>query len=97
MVERIKWVDIARGIGILMVVYWHSLKGVYNYIGFNKAVYDIQIDFFDSFCMAAFFMISGFFVRRWLERTPKVAIMQKIQLLFIPYLIWSFIQVVPCQ
>lgn len=90
--KRINWIDIAKGIGIIIVVYWHSLKGVHRYIGFNNVIYFAQTKLFDCFCMAMFFMISGFFVSSWSSKPFVKALIVKARSLLVPYIIWSFIQ-----
>lgn len=94
--NRIEWVDYAKGIGILLVVYGHVLRGIQN------AGLDISSLFFYcsdrlvySFHMPLFFFLSGLFVVRSLLKTERITpfLLGKIKVIAYPYFVWSFIQI----
>ncbi len=94
--SRIEWVDYAKGIGILLVVYGHVLRGIKN------AGLDIYSVFFYcsdnlvySFHMPLFFFLSGLFIVRSLLKTERITpfVLGKIKVIAYPYFIWSFIQI----
>ncbi|MFD1421196.1 acyltransferase family protein [Lactiplantibacillus songbeiensis] len=92
MTKRVNWVDSARGIAIILVVYGHALEGTFYSVGMNQQSYDWQHGIIYAFHMPLFFLISGFFIASWLKRQPAIALKQKAVALLIPYVIWSIIQ-----
>ena len=62
--NRYNWIDYARGIAIILVVYRHSFEGIKR-AGFSTANYHFleyaNIIFF-SFRMPLFFIVSGIFI-----------------------------------
>jgi len=92
---RSTWVDYAKGIGILLVVYGHLLSSGYH------AGLKIPQDFFDlsdsivySFHMPLFFFLSGLFVESsFRKRGAKSYLLDKFTRIAYPYLLWSLIQV----
>lgn len=94
MSKRIEWMDYARGIGIVLVVYGHVLIGV------NKAKMDVPEVFCNisdsivySFHMPLFILLSGLFAARWAVKTDaRTALRHKAFSLLWPYLVWSLIQ-----
>ena len=75
--ERIEWVDIAKGIGILLVIFGHCVylgKFAHNWIF--------------SFHMPLFFVLSGLFFKE-MEMVPLIK--KKLKQLVIPYVIFCFI------
>ncbi|PRO86209.1 hypothetical protein C6Y10_03690 [Lactiplantibacillus pentosus] len=90
--ERIVWIDIAKGIGILLVVYGHALGGIMNTsgIGVHNSL-TIPYNVIYGFHMPLFFFLAGMFVHNWASRPVKVALSQKFWSLVIPYFIWTVI------
>ena len=96
MFSRIEWVDYAKGIGIILVVYAHLLSSGYH------AGLDIKESFFFfsdslvySFHMPLFFLLAGLFAgQSYLKRGVKSFLVHKVQVLGYPCLIWSVIQLV---
>lgn len=92
---RADWVDYAKGIGIILVVYAHLLSSAYH------AGLKIPQDFFAysdsivySFHMPLFFFLSGLFVESsFRKRGPRSYLLDKFTRIAYPYLIWSIIQV----
>jgi fucose 4-O-acetylase-like acetyltransferase len=94
MKQRIEWVDYARGIGIVLVVYAHLLSSGYH-AGLDIAPHFFQLSdsFVYSFHMPLFFFLAGLFAAASYEkRGGRYFLLQKIKNLFYPYLFWSLIQ-----
>ena len=77
-IERIKWIDITKGIAMIGVLLLHS--------GFGKLSF-----IFDNFFMAVFFFISGYTFKYNESIKIKEFINKKFNSLIIPYIIFSFI------
>lgn len=90
--SRVSWVDTAKGLAIVLVVYGHALEGTYADMSFNSISYNLQHSLIYSFHMPLFFILSGYFVHSWLKREIKLAVKQKATSLLIPYIIWSLLQ-----
>ncbi|WP_412988375.1 acyltransferase family protein [Pediococcus siamensis] len=91
--KRIKWVDLAKGIGIILVVYGHVILGVHDAgLSLNGLNYNLQHSFIYTFHMPLFFFLSGLFAKRWVGRPTKVALSQKMRTLLFPYIVWGIIQ-----
>ena len=90
--EKTEWVDYAKGIGIILVVFGHVIRGL-EAAGM-KVPYFTQIDtLIYSFHMPLFFFISGmFFLHSFDRRGPKGLVFSKIDTLIYPYILWSLCQ-----
>lgn len=86
--NHIKWADIAKGIGIILVVFAHTL--VPKLRDANDTVKFIWI-FIYNFHMPLFFFISGRLFEKNIDRyTDKVKFIgSKARLLMLPYLVFS--------
>jgi fucose 4-O-acetylase-like acetyltransferase len=94
MTTRNIWIDVARGVGIILVVYGHVLRGLDSrglIVGEWAQVHD---DVIYSFHMPLFFFLSGLLVARGLDRNRSQFLIGKIPTLIFPYLLWSVIQTV---
>jgi fucose 4-O-acetylase-like acetyltransferase len=99
---RVGWVDYAKGIGIILVVYGHVLVGLDNAGIIQQAGSSLlrNISLFSlnwtySFHMAMFFFLSGLFAvkSKNLDISGfKISIQKKTSSILYPYLIWSLIQ-----
>ncbi|UZS00130.1 acyltransferase family protein [Chondrinema litorale] len=92
--KRLPWIDYAKGIAIILVVYRHVIMGIEGsglYDGgilknLNEAVY--------SFRMPLFFILSGIFVRRSLKKRGVFGFAKyKFNTLLYTYFIWAFISI----
>src|SRR5688572_10509803 len=93
--KRYAWIDYLRGIAILLIVYRHVLIGIQRgQIEVPQALIDANMIFY-SFRMPLFFILSGIFISRSLQKysLKKLAI-QKFEILFYPYLIWASLQII---
>jgi len=92
--DHYDWVEYAKGIGIILVVYGHVARGVFN-AGMSKNVelFKLVDSIIYSFHMPLFFFISGlFFVSSIRRRTAKGLLFSKLDTIAYPYLVWSLIQ-----
>jgi fucose 4-O-acetylase-like acetyltransferase len=92
--RRDAWVDYAKAIGIVLVVYGHVARGVYNAgIPMNTAFYERVDSIIYSFHMPLFFFLSGLFFFNSLQRRgPAALVANKIDTILYPYVLWSLIQ-----
>jgi fucose 4-O-acetylase-like acetyltransferase len=91
--QRYEWLDVARGIGIILVVIGHALGGIIDSpigdgaTGLRQAFFVIY-----TFHMPLFFILSGALVARRVER-DRAAFGQSLLVdLVWPYFLWSVIQ-----
>ncbi|EFE94128.1 acyltransferase family protein [Serratia odorifera] len=91
---REAWVDYAKGIGIILVVFGHVNRGLYSAgIQFSDASYQLLDSVIYSFHMPLFFFLSGLFFAPSLNRKGKTRfIISKIDTIVYPYIIWSLLQ-----
>ncbi|UII19725.1 acyltransferase family protein [Fulvivirga ligni] len=92
--KRLPWIDYAKAIAIILVVYRHIMIGLMRagfevpnyYVVANEMVY--------SFRMPLFFILSGLFLRRALaKKSNGEYVYNKFNSILYPYLIWTTIQV----
>lgn len=89
-----EWIDYLRGITIILVVYYHSLLGIKRSTIAVPAFLDNANLIFLSFRMPLFFILSGIFITKSLERNSvKTLVGKKFELLIYPYLVWSVLQI----
>ena len=89
--ERLDWVDYAKGICIVMVVMMHSTLGVElaaNQTGFMHAA----VEFARPFRMPDFFLISGLFLARVIDRDWRTYLDRKVVHFVYFYVLWVTIQ-----
>lgn len=94
--KRTAWIDLAKGIGIISVVFCHSLGTLSHSKGFefNVFFYNFLDTFVEGFQMPLFFFVSGFFVYNSIERySGKKFLSVKLRTIIYPYIIWSFLQI----
>jgi fucose 4-O-acetylase-like acetyltransferase len=88
--QRMEWVDYAKGLAIILVVYRHALVGI-NRAGIDVPdfLFNIQ-EFVLNFRMPVFFMLSGLFLDRAIRKNnTRTLIKQKSSTLLYPYLLWT--------
>ncbi|MCU6435778.1 acyltransferase [Undibacterium sp. Jales W-56] len=92
--DRHIWVDYARGIGIMLVVYAHVARGLRNAgLPLDKASYMLIDSVIYSFHMSLFFFLSGLFFLASLDKYGAGKLMRgKVATIVYPYLIWSLLQ-----
>jgi fucose 4-O-acetylase-like acetyltransferase len=94
--SRETWIDYARGIAIILVVYRHAFEGIKN-AGINVQAY-LAIEHANmmvfSFRMPLFFIVSGVFVMgSFKKRGLKDYIITKSRTILYPYFIWGIFQI----
>ena len=94
-IKRYKFVDIMKGIAILLVVLGHILGAFYS----NRKLvlpldYRLLYITIYSFHMPVFFIIGGLFADRWIERGFKTAVAEKIRRLAVPYFFFGFLMAI---
>ncbi|WP_295393444.1 acyltransferase [uncultured Thiodictyon sp.] len=91
---RDAWVDYAKAIGIVLVVYGHVARGVFNAgIPIDGPLYRLVDSILYSFHMPLFFFLSGLFFLHSLRRRGPVALAaNKVDTILYPYILWSLIQ-----
>jgi len=87
---RINWIDYAKGIAIILVVYGHMIRGLSKQI--TPSIFYISDTLVYGFHMPLFFFLAGLFVAKWSNSTPKVAIKKKLLTIAYPYFLWSILQ-----
>ena len=87
------WLDVAKGIGMIAVVFGHSLGGILDMPGY--AHIPILREIFLAiyvFHMPLFFFLSGLMVRPRLERSRNAFLIDIFASVAYPYFLWSIIQ-----
>lgn len=92
--DRDVWVDYAKAIGIILVVYGHVARGIYSAgIDIPLKLYELADSVVYSFHMPLFFFLSGlFFYNSFQKRGGAKLINSKVDIIVYPYIIWSIIQ-----
>jgi uncharacterized membrane protein YcfT len=91
--ERIAWVDYAKGICIVMVVMMHSTLGVGAAAGGEGFLHTV-VAFAKPFRMPDFFLISGLFLARVIDRDWRTYLDRKVVHFAYFYVLWMTIQFV---
>lgn len=92
--SRYAWVDYAKGIAIILVVYRHLAYGlVARGVSLPKGVLATN-DMLYSFRMPLFFLLSGLFFGRSVAKRGALNFgISKVNTLLYPYLLWAVIQI----
>ena len=90
---RAEWIDAARGIAIVLVVFGHVLAGlVPPGIWPSSPGYDYTMYLLYTFHVPVFFLVVGINARRSLEGGKKKFVLNKLWLVGYAYIVWSLIQ-----
>jgi fucose 4-O-acetylase-like acetyltransferase len=90
---RESWIDVAKGWGILLVVLGHALRGLQNVQLLPTEGWSHALDaWIYSFHMPLFFLLSGFFMEKAVQRPLDRALKDRAKTLLWPYLVWSVLQ-----
>ena len=91
--SRIVWIDVARGIGILLVVVGHTLRGLVSARIVDSSSTTQFVDrLIYSFHMPLFFVLAALFVNRQ-AKSPRAILTAKVRTLVYPYFVWSILSV----
>jgi uncharacterized membrane protein YcfT len=88
---RVDWVDYAKGFCIVMVVMMHSTLGVEAEAG-RQGFMHHMVAFATPFRMPDFFLISGLFLARVIDRDWRTFLDRKVVHFAYFYLLWTAIQ-----
>jgi fucose 4-O-acetylase-like acetyltransferase len=91
-IHRIAWVDYAKGLGIILVVFGHVWRGLVLSHIIGLPTFKPIDRFVYSFHMPLFFVLSGLFLPRSTDKTASRFIADKCRTLAYPYFVWYFIQ-----
>ncbi len=92
---RLHYLDYAKGIGIILVVLGHVMRGIDTAgLPINESFFRHMDALIYSFHMPLFFFVSGLFFVSSLSKAGNLErfSIQKAKLILYPYLIWSVIQ-----
>src|SRR5689334_4452452 len=89
--DRVDWVDYAKGFCIVMVVMMHSTLGVEAAAGSESWMHTL-VAFAKPFRMPDFFLISGLFLARVIDRDWRTYLDRKVMHFAYFYLLWVTIQ-----
>jgi fucose 4-O-acetylase-like acetyltransferase len=94
MQERNVWVDYAKAIGIILVVYGHVARGVFNAgLPMDEAEFVLVDSIIYSFHMPLFFFLSGLFFFDSLQKRGRGGlIVNKVDTIVYPFIVWSLLQ-----
>jgi len=94
MQERNAWVDYAKAIGIILVVYGHVARGVFNAgLPMGEDSYVLVDSIIYTFHMPLFFFLSGlFFFDSLMKRGAGGLVVNKVDTIVYPFIVWSLLQ-----
>lgn len=90
--ERVQWIDAAKGVGIILVVIGHTLRGLES-----AKILDFSGDFgrvdaaIYAFHMPLMFLLSGLFIHKALPQGWFAYTMKHAQRLVWPLILWTYI------
>lgn len=92
--KRTDWVDCAKAIGAILVVYGHVARGLYNAgIAIPAHYYRLADSIVYSFHMPLFFFLSGLFFYTSLQKRGALGLaFNKVDTIVYPYILWSILQ-----
>ncbi|GAC12392.1 acyltransferase family protein [Paraglaciecola chathamensis] len=86
-----KYLDLAKGIGICLVVTYHTCEGILNSFQFGAEAIQALTNFFRSWLMPMFFMVSGILIRNSICNKPIQKHRSKLLDWVYIYFVWSII------
>ncbi len=91
---RKDWVDYAKGIGIILVVYGHLLSSGYHAgLAIPDRFFELSDSMVYAFHMPLFFLLAGLFVEGSLQKRGAAEYLKdKLLKIAYPYFIWSILQ-----
>jgi uncharacterized membrane protein YcfT len=91
--QRIDWVDAAKGLSIILVVMMHSTLGLGEMVGKEGWLHTV-VAFAKPFRIPAFFMVSGLFMARALQRDWHSYLDKRVVHFAYFYVLWLTIQTI---
>ena len=91
---RKDWVDYAKGIGIILVVYGHLLSSGYHAgLSIPRHFFELSDSIVYTFHMPLFFLLAGLFVEGSLQKRGAWEYLKdKLLRIAYPYFVWSILQ-----
>ncbi len=89
--KRIEWIDLAKGMCIMLVIWWH-IKELYSNRGFTDRSYLLYTA--NYFRMPLYFFLSGLFFKTYSGYIEFL--IRKINRLFIPFIVFAILGVAYC-
>ena len=89
--SRVDWVDLAKGICIILVVMMHTTLGLEKATGHSGWMHAV-VEFARPFRMPDFFLISGLFLAATIDRPWRLYFDRKVVHFFYFYFLWVAIQ-----
>jgi len=90
---RIAWIDYAKGLGIILVVYGHVVGGAYTGNIEISNAFIVSHNIIYHFHMPLFFFLAGLFVHQSIiNRGTKSYVVKKLHVLLYPYFVWSILE-----
>ncbi|MCO6410939.1 acyltransferase family protein [Hoeflea alexandrii] len=90
--DRMKWVDIAKGVSIILVVMMYAVYNVGRHTG-SVGFLHYVIAFATPFRMPEFFLISGLFLSAGIERPWRRYVDRRFVHYMYFYVLWAFIMI----
>lgn len=87
---RLQWLDAARGIGIVLVVYAHGARALPDVLPHPQLFRQVDQVIY-AFHMQLFFLLAGLVSRTALNRSRSRYLNEKVITVVYPYLVWSLI------
>lgn len=87
---RLQWVDHARGLAIILVVYRHVIVGMKRSgLPVSELMYDLQ-ELVYNFRMPVFFILSGIFITGSLKKKNSLSVgKDRVATILYPYVVWG--------
>lgn len=92
--RRVEWIDTAKGIGILLVLFSHIMAAYARRANDQEILSSTSVLIVGSFFMPLFFYLSGIFIQSSLNKSFVTVIKQKFMRLMVPYFVWGIIFVI---
>lgn len=89
---RIEWIDVAKGLGIFLVVLSHVLDGI-SFSGITEPIFVHVINFINTFHMPVFLVLAGVLAPRAIKKTAAIFWSDKLAGIVYPYFLWSVLQI----
>lgn len=92
--KRLHWIDVAKGMGIMLVVYGHVMRGLVSAgLAPDSPTFQVVDSVIYSFHMPLFFFLAGIFLDQALaKRGVGGVVLSKVDTILYPYLVWSLLQ-----
>lgn len=91
--DRLAWADVARGVAMILVVFAHAVQLLDAY-GWQLGFFDTVNRYLTAVRMPLFFLISGIFAARAVQRSWRGLFATRLALLIYIYLLWMLVRAV---